>query len=264
MLIDMPCEIMKQTPATTKLWEDKPYHVAFGPERNIVSWPMTKRQVYHLQLCDYDYRQGERYGFHDQPESPYISTITDTTGLKQRWSDYGPQTQHILNATTHYTNWKIAELPPMHRYTSSFGRVWLLGDACHAVQPFAGQGANMAFEDAESIATLLNMISSKGQDQLQRAAEVYNQVRIPRLAGLRKIIDFNVRQFGMADGEEQQKRDAKLLSMKIEGEREHGQGYASDAQAQVSIISRSTNQGRFAWLENYDAAAEVSWLQWVS
>ncbi|CAM4828398.1 unnamed protein product [Rotaria magnacalcarata] len=35
------------------------------------------------------------------------------------------------------------------------GRICLLGDSCHATLPYVGQGANMAIEDAVSLATCL-------------------------------------------------------------------------------------------------------------
>ncbi|WP_459545113.1 FAD-dependent oxidoreductase [Nocardia sp. X0981] len=48
----------------------------------------------------------------------------------------------------------IHELPPLRSYTR--GRVALLGDAAHAMTPNLGQGANLAIEDAVTLAALLD------------------------------------------------------------------------------------------------------------
>lgn len=244
---------MKEDPSTQELMETEPYHVTFGPERTIVSWNMTYRRAYHLQLCDYNYGNGEAYGTVDPPDSPLISMVTDISGLRKHWSDWGPRWRRIIDSTTEYAKWKIAEMPPMDSYTSSIGRIWLLGDACHAVKPFAGQGANMAFEDAESIATLLTNVASS--DELSRAAQVYSKVRISRLAGLRTIIEGNVRRFGMADGEAQRKRDAKLKALDIEATASAELG---KAQTPVNVLDRLSGEDGFTWLKEYNATTEVS------
>lgn len=241
---------MKADPSTKELWEDDPYCIGFAPERMIISWSMRKRGVYHLQMCDYNYGNGEAYGEAHSPNLPYISIITDTSGLKKRWSDFGPRWQHILDSTTEYYNWRIAEIPSMHSYTSPTGRIWLMGDACHAVQPFAGQGANMAFEDAESIATLFAIISSR--DEIPQAAKVYYSVRSSRLAGLRKIIDQNIQEFGLPDGEEQRKRDATFT------QKEASSMESKESQLQVDAIDQMSREETFKWMETYDAVSEVS------
>jgi salicylate hydroxylase len=55
------------------------------------------------------------------------------------------------------------------------GRTSLLGDACHAMLPYLGQGANMAIEDAMSLARSL-----EAHDDVDVALKVYEQVRSPR------------------------------------------------------------------------------------
>jgi salicylate hydroxylase len=46
--------------------------------------------------------------------------------------------------------WALIAREPLQRW--SVGRVTLLGDACHPMLPFLGQGANMAIEDGMVLA----------------------------------------------------------------------------------------------------------------
>ncbi len=50
--------------------------------------------------------------------------------------------------------WALMVRPPMERWSS--GRVTLLGDACHSMLPFLGQGANSAIEDGYILARALS------------------------------------------------------------------------------------------------------------
>ncbi|CAJ1373212.1 unnamed protein product [Effrenium voratum] len=52
-------------------------------------------------------------------------------------------------------DWGIYRQPLRDTWISSKGRVVLLGDAAHATAPFMGQGANMAMDDAYTLAQIL-------------------------------------------------------------------------------------------------------------
>jgi kynurenine 3-monooxygenase len=68
------------------------------------------------------------------------------------------------------------------------GRVVLLGDACHAVVPFLGQGMNAAFEDC----SVLNQCLVEESDDVGRAFERYESMR---KANLDTLADLCVENF---------------------------------------------------------------------
>ncbi|HEX8866210.1 MAG TPA: FAD-dependent monooxygenase [Lentzea sp.] len=67
----------------------------------------------------------------------------------------------------------VFELPPLPTYVC--GRVVLLGDAAHAMNPILGQGACQALEDAVTLAACLG-----GEADVDAALEWYDRERRPR------------------------------------------------------------------------------------
>jgi kynurenine 3-monooxygenase len=55
------------------------------------------------------------------------------------------------------------------------GKVTMLGDSCHAIVPFFGQGMNAAFEDC----IYLNEIIGKYEEDWEKIFEEYQQIRKP-------------------------------------------------------------------------------------
>ena len=101
-----------------------------------------------------------------------------------------------------YPTWTTPELPTW----SKNGRVVLVGDAAHALQPSSGQGACQALEDAEALALLLRHylsgtqrgnVEAKSENEkmaVSRALKKFDELRIPRL---KKIYVRSQRMSGM-------------------------------------------------------------------
>jgi salicylate hydroxylase len=70
--------------------------------------------------------------------------------------------------------WGLFVRPPLK--TWSQGRVTLLGDACHSMPPYLGQGVNMALEDAAVLARCLD----EQPNDLARAFQTYQGLRLDR------------------------------------------------------------------------------------
>jgi salicylate hydroxylase len=70
--------------------------------------------------------------------------------------------------------WGLFGRPPLE--TWSQGRVTLLGDACHSMMPYLGQGVNMALEDAAVLARILD----ERADDPAAAFLIYQGLRLDR------------------------------------------------------------------------------------
>ncbi len=112
------------------------------------------------------------------------------------------QVRNIIAATETCFIWALFDRDPLQRW--SLGRVTLLGDACHPMYPFMGQGAAMAIEDGAVLAGCLRAVADPAE-----ALRQYEQLRLPRVMLLQAMSRANKIRFHMRDGLAQQIRDAE-------------------------------------------------------
>ncbi|MBO0738618.1 MAG: FAD-dependent monooxygenase [Alphaproteobacteria bacterium] len=113
------------------------------------------------------------------------------------------QVRTIIGAAETCFIWALFDRDPLPRW--SVGRTTLLGDACHPMYPFMGQGAAMAIEDGASLtACLLGAGSGGGPTEALRR---YERLRLPRVTRLQQMSRANKTRFHLPDGPAQQARD---------------------------------------------------------
>ncbi|EKG12541.1 hypothetical protein MPH_10341 [Macrophomina phaseolina MS6] len=79
---------------------------------------------------------------------------------REGYEDWGPTAQSLIDQVCAHKDgillWPYHRIPKMERWSSTMGRVMIVGDAAHAMPPSSGQGVNQALEDAYSLALLLS------------------------------------------------------------------------------------------------------------
>ncbi len=90
----------------------------------------------------------------------------------------------------------------------STGRVTLLGDAAHAMEPFQAQGAAQAVEDAYVLAACV-----AAHDVVVDALAAYERIRMSRAEELQESSATAANVFYLPDGEEQRARDARYATL---------------------------------------------------
>jgi salicylate hydroxylase len=90
----------------------------------------------------------------------------------------------------------------------SIGRVTLLGDAAHAMEPFQAQGAAQAVEDAYVLAACV-----AAHDDVVDAFGAYERIRMARAEELQESSATAANVFYLPDGEEQRSRDARYATL---------------------------------------------------
>jgi salicylate hydroxylase len=82
----------------------------------------------------------------------------------------------------------------------------MLGDACHPMLPYMGQGGAQAIEDAAALTTCLLRC---GND-VEAGLKLYETVRVPRASKVQNGSWENKTRFHMPDGPAQMERDALM------------------------------------------------------
>jgi salicylate hydroxylase len=118
------------------------------------------------------------------------------------FAGWHPQVGRIIAAAETCFIWALFDRDPLPRW--SIGRTTLLGDACHPMYPFMGQGAAQAIEDGATLAACLT-----GSNDPAAALQRYEQLRVPRVSRLQAMSRANKLRFHMPDGPAQQDRDAE-------------------------------------------------------
>jgi salicylate hydroxylase len=120
------------------------------------------------------------------------------------FAGWHPQVRRIIAAADTCFIWALFDRDPLPRWSA--GRVTLLGDACHPMYPFMGQGAAQAIEDGATLAACLLAVRD---GDVPSALQRYQQLRLPRVSRVQALSRANKSRFHMPDGPQQQARDAE-------------------------------------------------------
>jgi salicylate hydroxylase len=118
---------------------------------------------------------------------PGWSAPGDTNEIKHafatpRW----PSTARMLiGAVDGWRKWALFTLPEIGRWNE--GAVALLGDAAHAMLPFAAQGAGMAIEDAAVLAKALADCTGEKISGISMGLRRYAEMRRTRVRKVRRL-----------------------------------------------------------------------------
>jgi 2-polyprenyl-6-methoxyphenol hydroxylase-like FAD-dependent oxidoreductase len=115
-----------------------------------------------------------------------------------------PQIRRIIAAADTCFIWALFDREPLERW--SVGHITLLGDACHPMYPFMGQGAAQAIEDGATLAACL--VAGDAGDPAARLRR-YEEPRRPRVTRLQEMSRVNKIRFHLPDGPAQEARDAE-------------------------------------------------------
>jgi salicylate hydroxylase len=150
----------------------------------------------------------------------FVAVIEQDSWKRESWVDHAdlsdalaafdgwhPQVSSILAAADESFVWALFDREPLERWVD--GRVALVGDACHPMLPFMAQGAAQAIEDG---ATLAACLAGTGNAELAQGLRRYETLRRPRANRVQAMSAGNKTRFHLADGPEQQERDALMAS----------------------------------------------------
>lgn len=111
---------------------------------------------------------------------PGWSGAGEANEIKGAFASRWPATARMLvNAVDEWRRWALFTLPDVGHWNE--GAVALLGDAAHAMLPFAAQGAGMAIEDAAVLAKVLADSAGDNVAGIPAALKRYSKARRARV-----------------------------------------------------------------------------------
>ncbi|KIX00038.1 uncharacterized protein Z518_10965 [Rhinocladiella mackenziei CBS 650.93] len=104
-------------------------------------------------------------------------------------ANFSPVVKDLIAATDPSTVMQVNAMdrPPFPHLPSTYGPVIWIGDANHAVSPFAGNGANMAIMDSWDLASCF-----KKTHTLEEALAAYDQISVPRARRVLKVSRWSI------------------------------------------------------------------------
>ncbi len=104
--------------------------------------------------------------------------------LASHFSNWHNEFAKLLDCRTRWTSWPLYQVTKLTNM--AYGPIVMIGDAAHAMLPFAAQGAAMAIEDATSLALHL----ADNQDAPEAFMQ-FEKYRLPRLRKAMALAKFN-------------------------------------------------------------------------
>lgn len=159
--------------------------VHMGPGRHLVSYPLRGGRLRNIVAVE-ERRRWVEEGW---------SLRDDPMELRLAFEDFSPRVRGWLDRAEEVWLWGLFRhdiAPEWHRMLPG-GAVAILGDAAHPTLPFLAQGANMALEDAYSLARGL----AEGDD-LAAGLATWSAARRPRCAKIVAAATSNARNYHLS------------------------------------------------------------------
>jgi len=137
-----------------------------GPNAHLVNYPLRGGSIVNLvAVIDSDWRVENS---HDT-----WNGVADRSTLNRAFQGWSATVRKLLAAGGEWRAWPLYRRPAISAF--AFGRVALVGDAAHPMEPFLAQGAAQAIEDSGAIASAL-----EGSNDVASALAAYSCNRVPR------------------------------------------------------------------------------------
>jgi salicylate hydroxylase len=145
-----------------------------GPNAHLVAYPISATRINIVAVVAGNWNR------------PGWSAPGDTGEIKNVFSaPQWPGTARMLvGAVDEWRKWALFTVAGGGEWSK--GAIALLGDAAHAMLPFAAQGAAMAIEDAAVLAKCLGEIQNEGAPSIALAMQRYARLRLPRVTQVQR------------------------------------------------------------------------------
>ena len=136
-----------------------------GPKTHLVQYPLRRGELFNLVAVFHSSRYEEGWNAYGDPDE-----------LHERFGAARPEVKLLLSKINAWKMWVLCDREPVKDWSE--GPVTLLGDAAHPMLQYLAQGANMAIEDAVTLADLVE----RTEGDFAAAFQAYQEARYLRTA----------------------------------------------------------------------------------
>jgi salicylate hydroxylase len=172
-----------------------------GPHGHVVHAPFRKGSVVNVAACLEA----------DAIEGPRTSAPVDLEETLAHLDGWHPTLRQLISAGNGVRRYDIYTRPPLTHWT--YGRACLIGDACHPMFPYLGQGAAQAIEDGDALGVALTGV---GSGEVPEALAWFEQLRLERANRVQALSAANAITFHLPDGPRQVERDRAVAAGAID------------------------------------------------
>jgi salicylate hydroxylase len=124
----LPRSAIETEPQLVRMVRTPGCDIWVGPRRHVVTYNIRGMELLNVVICG---PGSASIGVWNEP--------ADLQEVKEEYRDFEPTVRSLLNCAENCHKWTIAEVPDLPRWSSSSGKLVLLGDAAHAMMPYAAQ-----------------------------------------------------------------------------------------------------------------------------
>ena len=149
------------------VWRSDAMGLWLGPRLHVVHYPVCAGEWFNLVVL---------VETHDRAAAPgwdsHRSAEQTQADLQRALQGTSSRLQDLVRMAEHWRAWALFDRQPLSQATDmAQGRVALLGDAAHPMLPYLAQGAGMAIEDAQVLATHWHSSDQSPEQRLQAYAQ---------------------------------------------------------------------------------------------
>lgn len=143
-----------------------------GANAHLIAYPIRSGQMINFVAVAPDRNKGRRW------DDVRANPDAISHDFVRAFASWNPGIRAVLRAGRPWTPWRLFEMKKCHFKVED--RVVLIGDAAHAMTPYAAQGAAMAIEDACLLAGLL----AAGGSTWSAALDQFGRIRAKRISAV--------------------------------------------------------------------------------
>lgn len=190
----VPASQMREHPELLDLvaGDMSPLNYWMGPDQHVVCYLLKGADLYNIVLICPD----------DLPKDSNVAK-GDVAEMRAAFSKWDPRLQKLLSLIKECAKWRLQNHEELDKW--AYGKVVLLGDACHPTLPYLASGAAMAVEDGAVLGRLMAKITDPSE--LPAFLKMYESLRKTRTTTVVKRSTFYQEIFHCHDGPAQETRD---------------------------------------------------------